>query len=485
MQASIALELESVVRGVEVDAWARMAMASIDFLGALERAGFIRRDTAAGPSWTLPAGCAVVLFSWGPHAAWISREAGKHARRLLAAGTRRPTRSYSAAFCGEDTASGRLHSEASRIRQVQSCVDRAGLRVSDHECHRAADLMGLAHMPDNAVDIVEQRFILPLVASVEFADSRQRQLDILRTDAPFSGAAEYVESLSDAALAHQDVAYWVHHFLVSQCAGEIPLSLDGLHVGGDAKMIDGALPVSAISNADVADEASGCALSAGSLLTAVTSLLGPLPDGYVALFHGTTAGSLESVMTNPSWDSSTHLQDFGNGLYVTTQPRQALAWAWMKQGSSDNPAAVVTWHVSRALFEGLMRHRYEFGDDFQRTVWSWHVLCNSALRHFRKEWPYREFDTVSGPVALKPREVQWKDVEPSELTQLDCNEPGSPDGHLYGDQFVLRTETSIDVLCDERSSVCGVVLMSPSIVLRSSVPHPAAGGASAASSGGT
>lgn len=243
----------------------------------------------------MPSGSSVVIFSWGPNAPWVTEKAGNQVRRLLAAGTRCPTRSYHATFRLDDAAlstsgcsqadgtviavKAMWDSETSRLRQVLACVARVGLRVSDEECRNAAARMGQFHMPDDAAEMVVELFIRPLVASVELAQSRQRMFDILRTDAPFSGVAEYVECLPEAALRSVDIAYWVRHFLVSQCAGRVPPSLDGLRVGGEPKSVSN-VSVSAVSTAEVRAEITDSTADPGFLQTVDRQLLGPLSDGY-------------------------------------------------------------------------------------------------------------------------------------------------------------------------------------------------------------
>lgn len=455
--------------------------AATQLSSTLERAGFVHCASDVGSTWVLPAGCAIVIFSWGPQAEWITREAGKQARRMLAAGTGRPTRSYRVAFCedasarasvggtqtGDAVDAAGVDLEASRLWQVQSCVDRVGLRVSDTECRNAAHLIGQPHMPDTAVDMVVQRFIQPLVTSVECTESRQLKLDILRTDAPFSGAAEYVESLPEAALQHMDVAYWAHHFLVSQCVGGVPPSLYGLRVGGDARLVgDGRLSVSSMSIAGVHTDAFRVTAGPQLLATAI-SVLGEPPADCLVLYHGTTASSLESVMTDPSPDRSWGpwqgpRQDFGGGLYVTSQAKQALAWAKKKQ-SADNPAAVVVWYVPRDLYAGLRCLSYEYDDDFKTVVMSWHVLENAALRDFKRRWPDSRHDVVRGPVSrLRPGVPFWSPATAlGDILTLNCAPFGSRDGPAWGDQYVFRTATATDVLCDARTRVCGVVLLQP------------------------
>ena len=492
VQATETLHLDNVLRNlgsIDSDAWRewnRAAASCATLSSALALAGFIAEDSEVpGSSWKLPKGCAIVIFSWGPYAQWITREAGKQARRLLAAGTNLPPRSYHAAFhgiaaatssafstsqlCGPTAiSSASWHSGDSRFLAIRACVDRTGLLLSDYECQKAADLMGQFHMPDNAADMVLERFIQPLVASVEFAGSRQRKFSILRTKAPFSGVAEYVQGLSEAALLHMGVAYWVELFLESQCSGKPPpRSLDGLRVGGEAKQVgkvSGRCKVSAVSNAGVDTDASRT--SPDLLVALVASLLGPCPAGYFTLYHGTTLSCLEDVMTNPSCDRNrSHKRDFGKALYATMCPRQALAWAKSREQATD-PAAVVVWQIPHALTGSL--RVYKFGLDaasiasFNRTVLSFRQLEGADLADFAETW--EDTDVIVGPVARPTRD--WAHVMLDDVCLLDLSRSGDAGGPHYGDQHALRTPKATRVLRHADTRVCGVVLLSDGQVVR-------------------
>lgn len=498
------LQLESVVGGLAVGSlhnWTRDAAACAELSSALERAGFTPLATNTGPSWKLRNGCAIVIFSWGPHARWTTREAGRQARRLLSAGTKRPTRmchvgfdtypEYIASNVGSDACFKSADSVSDLLfSAVQSCVDRVGLRVSDDACRNAAGLLGQLHMPDNAMDMVLERFVLPLVSSIGYAGSlsRDRQLDILRRDAPFSGAAEFVEGLPEEALMHADLADWVRHFLVTQCCGGIPSSLDGLSCGRGDKAI-GSAPVSAMSIAGT-ELPPYRTTSDPELLAAVERLLGPPPEGCDVYFHGTTLSSLESVMTDPSHNLSHHKHDFGTGLYTTSQPRQALAWALLKQGGrEDDPPAVVAWYVRSSLEKDLKLQRchYKYDAEFTSVVRSWRMLTGRPFADFKRHWKGSSCDIISGPVArLKPRPHElntWIAAHDDEILSLYLNDKRDGGAPLHGDQHLLRTTSATAMLLD--SPVCGVVLLPVGYVVRSGLPERAhASSAAAAGSGG-
>lgn len=488
LQTNAPLVLEDVIRGLEhTDSWKgwiSMAAACDELSNALKRAGFIcdTSDSHSSWRWHKPRGCAIVVFSWGPKGKWATREAGKQARRLLAASSKCSNRSYCVAFRGSsggnnDSSNGRhsltiaddnLFSESSLVDLTQSYIDRIGLRVSENQCRQAANLIGHLHMPDNPVDMVLQRFMQPLVGSLEVAASLQQQLAILRREAPFSCAAEYVESLSNEALQHMDASWWVKHYLISQCCGRVPPSLDGLSVGGPAKVLEGTrASVSAMSSANVHQFAS---MTTADLYAAVEKVLGPPPPGHVILYHGTTTSSLESIITDPDPAKGFERHDFGKAVYTTSHPRQALAWAFSKQIDGD-PAAVVAWYIPVHLLDDLHRLRCDCDGEFKDTVYNWRVLEGYDLAAYRRIWDDSGFDLVTGPVAvldgskfhpsLSQRD-RWKNAKYEHILPRDL---GSSDVPLYGDQHAFRTLKGASVLCNIETLVCGIVLLQDGSVL--------------------
>ena len=378
---------------------------------------------------------------------------------------------------GDDMDDSGVPATASHFALVKACVDRMGFLITASECEEAADRMGLPHMPDNAPDMVIERFIRPLVDLVNSVDadaspegpalrgtaSLDRLLGILRSRAPASGVAEYVEGLPDAALQHMNVGYWSRHFLVSKCSGKVPASLHGLRLGGGPITCgNGARSagVVAISATGVDKSALGTTDEArDQLLIAVEQLLGHLPDDCEAFFHGTSVYSLESVMTQPRHDKGRQNVDFGPGLYTTTHGRQALAWAKCKgSDTSMDRAAVIAWYVPKALIITRTCKEYAFDNDFKNIVYGWRLFEDYEIDTFKSEWSGEGYDIVQGPVAA-PKYGTWdRDMGYEDIITL-CIDATST-RRQYGDQVVLRTSAATTILRDPSTKVCGVVLLS-------------------------
>jgi len=270
--------------------------------------------------------------------------------------------------------------------EIKTRLQRIGIiDFEEDECQ--AELMSVG-MPDNVIDMVTERFIMPLVARL--VGTRAQQLEILC--APIIVA--YIEGLTPTQLAHKDIPYWVHNYLMSMNVPAIP-----------------EVPVPEVPAPEV-----------------------PVPEvpaillGDITLYHGTTQAHVESVDPCYSW-SPVRNHDFGPGLYVTTQLEQAIAWAQQKHIPHISKPAVVAW--PRVLFDGLKHHRYETCDaDFKHTVSSLRTLRNASLRRFNQTWIGSTCDVVSGPVVN--------------------------DGGIEGYQLVLRTDAAMEMLCNERV-VCSCI----------------------------
>ncbi len=347
------------------------------------------------------------------------------------------------------------------MEEVMAFFARSGFAVEHAKVAAIEAKLGAAEWGMCSIkEAINAVLIEPLVLEVRL--SPRDIVHTLKVWAPKSGAMEYLRDLPEAAKQHMQPADWVRVYFEAQLEPKSPLkSLWSTDDGKDFVTTSGhtitSMPIKGVQKEPFLTGPEIC----GRFQKAVIKCMGPVPEGFVAMFHATNTYHVLSVMANPQHNVGLGTLDFGPAFYCTTRAKAALSWAATK-ATPHTFGAIVVWYVPSDSLRELSRLEYGYTPEFKRVVRNFRILKNRDRSEFVDGWEGSEYDLITGPVARLKRGANWSTAGAPEIFSLNLKAvgDGAPD---FSNQYAFRTKRGISAVFKlPDTKMCAVVLTDPS-----------------------